>query len=135
MTDRSEPTAEHQLLAEVREDLALQFVRVARAERPKRNRWLAFGALGALALIPASLAAAEILDGDHSIRWDGQVTRVDGEVISCPASTELVAELQFDPCGMVPAPAPENANSLRDSRTDTDSAAREGLQQLDESAR
>lgn len=114
MTDSSGHSAERELVAEVREDLAVQFVRVARAERPRRNRWLVFGVIAGLVLVPGSFAAAELLEQGHTIQVDGEVTRVDGEIIDCPAEPELVAELGLDPCDVFkPAPAPLDTNPVR----------------------
>ncbi len=116
MTETPDLATERELLSEVREDLAAQFVRVAQAERPRRNRWLLFGVLVGFALVPGSLAAAELLEEEHSIvvdlHPDGNVTRVDGEIIDCPADPALVAELELDPCAVLtPAPAPLDAHS------------------------
>ncbi len=145
MRERPELPTERRLLNEVREDLAAEFVRVARAERPRRNRWFLFGAVVGFALVPGSFAAAKLLETEHSIvvdlHPDGNVTRVDGEIIDCPADPELVAELELDPCAaLTPAPAPLDAHSPGGaSRADpraqdrADPAAQDLLQELDES--
>lgn len=111
MTERTTPQKPSGL-DELREELADQFIQVAVRERqPRKGRRVrrrGIAVLGvAVLLVPASLAGAGVFDGDHTVEWDGENVKMDGEVVECPVDDAVEDELGFSPCEIwAPAPAP-----------------------------
>lgn len=120
-------------LDRVREDLAGEFLRAAQKEPRRASRtWRAWLGIGLIVVaIPTTLAAADMLQDEHTIHYDGSSTRIDGELIECPADRALAETLGFDPCDIgKPAPPPKAVWDARERRSGA-SAERESLEDLE----
>lgn len=107
-------------LSAVREDLAQQFIGLAKApeksfrERHPRKLRFAIVAMVVLLVPTTGFALTGGFDRDRmTVNINGNTVKVNGEVISCPADAQLTEDLGFEPCTVLsePAPAPLGAGS------------------------
>ncbi len=114
MSDRPDPE-KRSALDDLRDELGGQFTRQAarRKNGPRRWRGVAVAALAVLALTPGAVALAGGFNGKvdtHTVYVNGNVVKVDGRTIDCPASLQVLGRLDKldkvggDPCRGVTTP-------------------------------